>query len=164
MKLTARKSESRHTLLGTKTECLLVSASAPGAGPGREPAHAGNHKQTETDPETMTREEAKRKIEADRRRFRRQIASTIRAMRAGRHSDGAVLLQQRSNPKAVVFVSPKIGGGWRATRFFRQEPVGHYEFERFRDAVASLAGKFGSWGPPHGAWDIWNVLGESDRF
>lgn len=112
----------------------------------------------------MTREEAKRKIEADRRRFRRQISSAIRAMRSGRHADGAVLLQDRTRPDTVVFISPKVGSGWRATGFVRREPVGHYEFERFRDAVASLSGKFGSWGPPHGAWDRWNVLGESDRF
>ena len=112
----------------------------------------------------MTREEAKQKIEADRRRFRRQIATSIRAMRAGRHADGAVLLQDRFNLNAVVFVSPKVGSGWRATRFFRQEPVGHYEFKRFRDAIASFAGKFGPWGPPHGSWDRWNVLGEAYRF
>lgn len=113
---------------------------------------------------SMTREEAKQKIEADRRRFRRQISTAIRAMRAGRHADGAVLLQDRTKPDAVAFLSPKVGTGWRVTWFFRKEPTGHHEFERFRDAVASLSGKFGPWGPPHGSWDRWNVLGEAYRF
>ncbi len=112
----------------------------------------------------MTPDEARAKILEHRRRDRSAMARAIRQIRATRHRDGAVLLQEKRNPEAVVFVSPRIGGGWRTTRFWRQEPVGHYEFDRFRDAVASLCGKFGSWGPPHGSHGQWIALREEERF
>ena len=113
---------------------------------------------------TMTKDEVKAKMYERRRQSRMASARAIRAIRAGRHADGAVLLRTVTRPDEVAFVSPRIGGGWRATFFQRKEPTGHVEFERFDDAVRSLCGRHGRWGPPHGSADEWTVLGEAERF
>ena len=113
---------------------------------------------------TMTKDEVKAKMDERRRQSRMASARAIRAIRAGRHADGAVLLQTAKRPNELAFVSPRIGGGWRTTFFQRKEPTGHVEFECFNDAVRSLCGLHGRWGPPHGSADEWNVLGEAERF
>lgn len=113
---------------------------------------------------TMTKEEVKAKMDERRRQSRMASARAIRAIRAGRHADGAVLLRTSTRPDVVVFISPRIGGGWRTTFFQRKEPTGHVEFERFDEAVRSLCGRHGLWGPPHGSADEWTVLGEAERF
>lgn len=78
--------------------------------------------------------------------------------------DGGLLLRNVHQESWLEFVSPNIGGGWRSTTFHRLEPVGHAEFASFREAVLSLSGKAGPWGPPNGSPGSWVVLGEADRF
>ena len=112
----------------------------------------------------MTKEEAKAEMDERRRQSRMASARAIRAIRAGRHADGAVLLRTSTRPDEVAFISPRIGGGWRTTFFQRKEPTGHVEFERFDEAVRSICGRHGRWGPPLGSADEWTVLGEADRF
>lgn len=112
----------------------------------------------------MTKEEVKAKMDERRRQDRLASARMMRAMRAGRHRDGAVLLRSKAYPSEVVFVSKNVGGGWRITRFWMGTPVAHNELESFAHAVASLCGRHGRWGPPHGRAEEWEVLGEDERF
>lgn len=112
----------------------------------------------------MTKEEVKAKMDERRRQDRMASARMMRAMRAGRHADGAVLLRAKNSQSQLTFVSPNIGGGWRITHFGLGQPTGHEVLERFTDAVASLCGRHGRWGPPHGRADEWEVLGEDERF
>lgn len=112
----------------------------------------------------MTKEEVKAKMDERRRKDRLASARMMRAIRAGRHADGAVLLRNKVTVGVVVFVSKNVVGGWRITYFVGQEPQGHDVLDRFSDAVASLCGRHGRWGPPHGRAEEWEVLGEDERF